>query len=180
MICWECKSATIHAVIVSGMWKKGKEPESKYSQRPDTFKFYNLWECDWACPTKHQQMVSYWHHPQVCVVLKFWLQPPGLRVNVPTGFVLSWLDSMQNDICIMIENLAASLASSALWYNCVARWVMFEVLCKCGFWFTEWEVSYNTEWVWKHLTFAKWASSWTLSTQDCFFSHLSVQELVYE
>lgn len=79
----------------------------------------------------------------------------------------------------MIEKLAASLASSALWYNCVARWVMFEVLCKCGFWFTEWEVSYNTEWVWKHLTFAKWASSWTLSTQDCFFTSFSTRACLW-
>lgn len=78
-----------------------------------------------------------------------------------------------------IENLAASLASSALRHNRVARWVMFEVLCKCGFWFTEWEVSCNTEWLRKHLTFAKWASSWTLSAQDCFFTSFSTRACLW-
>lgn len=52
---------------------------------------------------------------------------------------------------------------------------MLEVLRTCGFCFTEWEVSYNTEWVWKHLTFAKCASSWTLSIQDCLFTSFSTR-----
>lgn len=92
--------------------------------------------------------------------------------------VLRWLDSMKRTSS-MIENLAASLASSALRHNRVARWVMFEVLRKCGFWLTEWEVSCDTEWVRKQLTFAKWARSWTLSAQDCFFTSFSTRACLW-